>query len=362
MFAYQLLYDLVCPPSTTNIEPVANEDFCEHRNATKLAISSGFPNRCIGTSFFNIFSTPRGFSANFFAQTELSKIILPGTTAFILIPSFANGLEIFLISHEFSIIGDKLKASAVIQTRMGSNRFPGKVMVKLNEENKVLDYVINQLRFCKSIKNLIIATTYLEQDDVIVEYAKENNLEYFRGEPLDVLDRFYKCAKEFSLETIVRMNSDSPFLDPILVDEVVNKFQENDFDFVSNNLTRTYPIGIDTEVFSFNTLEKAWKEAKLPSEREHVTPFMKKNNKIFKIYNLENNQKIPIYRLTIDRNEDLEFLRAIASNITKQPILMEDIYELFLQKPEILDLCNDKMSPVEGYSKSLKDDEEFLKK
>ena len=169
---------------------------------------------------------------------------------------------------------------------MGSNRFPGKVMVKLNEENKVLDYVINQLRFCKSIKNLIIATTYLEQDDIIVEYAKKNNLEYFRGDPLDVLDRYYKCAKEFSLETIVRMNSDAPFLDPVLVDETVNKFQENDFDFVSNNLTRTYPIGIDTEVFSFNTLEKAWKEAKLPSEREHVTPFMKKNKKIFKIYNI----------------------------------------------------------------------------
>ena len=73
---------------------------------------------------------------------------------------------------------------------MGSNRFPGKVMVKLNEENKVLDYVINQLSFCKSIKNLIIATTYLEQDDIIVEYAKKNNLEYFRGDPLDVLDRY----------------------------------------------------------------------------------------------------------------------------------------------------------------------------
>ena len=245
---------------------------------------------------------------------------------------------------------------------MGSNRFPGKVMVKLNEENKVLDYVINQLRFCKSIKNLIIATTYLEQDDIIVEYAKKNNLEYFRGEPLDVLDRYYKCAKEFSLETIVRMNSDAPFLDPVLVDETVNKFQENDFDFVSNNLTRTYPIGIDTEVFSFNTLEKAWKEAKLPSEREHVTPFMKKNNKIFKIYNLENSEKIPIYRLTIDRREDLEFLKKIAANIKKKPILMNDVYQLFVQKPAILELYNDKMNLTEGYNKSLKEDEEFLKK
>ena len=191
---------------------------------------------------------------------------------------------------------------------------------------------------------------------------KKNNLEYFRGEPLDVLDRYYQCAKKFSLETIVRMTSDSPFLDPLIVDKTVNKFQEDDFDFVSNNLIRTFPIGIDTEIFSFKTLEQAWKEAKLPSEREHVTPFIKKNKEVFKIYNLENNQKIPIYRLTIDRNEDLEFLRAIASNITKQPILMEDIYELFLQKPKILDLYNDGMNINEGYNKSLKDDEEFLKK
>jgi spore coat polysaccharide biosynthesis protein SpsF len=245
---------------------------------------------------------------------------------------------------------------------MGSTRFPGKVMVELNDNHNVLDYVINQLRFSKSIKNLIIATTFLEEDDIIVEYAKKNNLEYFRGEPLDVLDRYYQCAKKFSLETIVRMTSDSPFLDPLIVDKTVNKFQEGDFDFVSNNLIRTFPIGIDTEVFSFKTLEQAWKEAKLPSEREHVTTFIKKNKEVFKIYNLENNQKIPIYRLTIDRNEDLEFLRAIASNITKQPILMEDIYELFLQKPKILDLYNDGMNLTEGYNKSLKDDEEFLKK
>ena len=245
---------------------------------------------------------------------------------------------------------------------MGSTRFPVKVMVELNDNHNVLDYVINQLRFSKSIKNLIIATTFLEEDDIIVEYAKKNNLEYFRGEPLDVLDRYYQCAKKFSLETIVRMTSDSPFLDPLIVDKTVNKFQEGDFDFVSNNLIRTFPIGIDTEVFSFKTLEQAWKEAKLPSEREHVTPFIKKNKEVFKIYNLENNQKIPIYRLTIDRNEDLEFLRAIASNITKQPILMEDIYELFLQKPKILDLYNDGMNLTEGYNKSLKDDEEFLKK
>ena len=245
---------------------------------------------------------------------------------------------------------------------MGSTRFPGKIMMKLDEKFTVLDYVIRQLGHSKLLENIIIATTHLEQDNVIVEYAKNNGLACFRGEPLDVLDRYYKCAREFSLDVIVRMTSDAPFLDPTIVDKVISKFQETGCDFVSNNIIRTYPIGIDTEVFSMETLEKTWNEAKLPSEREHVTTFIKKNREIFKLYNLENNKKIPIYRLTIDRKEDLEFLRAIAANIKKQPILMQDVYELFSQKPEILDLYNDRMNIVEGYNKSLKDDEEFSKK
>ena len=235
-------------------------------------------------------------------------------------------------------------------------------MENLKGNNKVLDYVVKQLKFSKSIENLIIATTTLEQDDVIVKFAKKNNLEYFRGESLDVLDRYYQCAKEFSLETVIRMTSDCPFLDPSVVDKTVGFFQENNFDYVSNNIIRTFPIGIDTEVFSFQTLEKAWKEAVLPSEREHVTPFIKKNNNIFKIYNLENKHKVPIYRITIDRKEDLGFLKEIAKNINHEPILMNDVYDLLETKPEILDLYNDKMDVVEGYNKSLKEDEEFLKK
>ena len=255
-----------------------------------------------------------------------------------------------------------MKIAAVIQTRMGSTRYPGKVLEILKGEKRVLDYVINQLSFSKSIENVIIATTTLEQDNVIVKYAKDNNLEYFRGEPLNVLDRYYQCAKEFSLETIVRMTSDCPFLDPTVVDRTVKEFYQNNYDFVSNNLVRTYPIGVDTEVFSFDTLQKAWKDAKLPSEKEHVTPFIKKNDSIFKIHNLENEQKVPIYRITIDRREDLKFLKEIAKNINHEPILMKDVYDVLETKREILELYNDKMDVVEGYKKSLKDDEEFLKK
>lgn len=253
-----------------------------------------------------------------------------------------------------------MKIGAIIQTRMGSTRFPGKVLENLKGDRKILDYVVNQVKFCQSFNNLIIATTTLEQDDVIVEYAKNNNLEFFRGEPLDVLDRYYQCAKHFELETVIRMTSDCPFLDPEIVDKTVNLFQKNEYDYVSNNMIRTFPVGFDVEVFSFHALEKAWNEAILPSEREHVTPYIKKNSNIFKIFNLENEKRTANYRITIDRREDLVFLKEIAKNINHDPIKMKDINELLGKKPKIRQLYNNKMNISEGYDKSLKDDARFL--
>ena len=254
----------------------------------------------------------------------------------------------------------------IIQARTGSTRLPSKIMMSIDQNDTVLSFGIKQVKSCKKIDELVIATTDLPEDDIIVDYMNKLNIKYFRGSSKDVLDRYYQCAKKFSFSEIVRITADNPLIDYEIVDTVVKYFKLNNYDYIATDLPfktfhRTYPLGYDVEVFTFSALENAWKNAKLPSEREHVTPFMKKNKEIFKLYNLENNKKIPIYRLTIDRNEDLEFLRAIAANITKQPILMEDVYQLFLQKPEILDLYNG-MNIVEGYSKSLKEDEEFLKK
>lgn len=254
-----------------------------------------------------------------------------------------------------------MKVSAVIQVRTGSTRLPGKIFMKLNGNNTILDCVVKQLKFSKKIKNIILATTTLKQDNKIVEYAEKNNLEYFRGKELDVLDRYYKCAKKFSLDPILRITSDAPFLDPTIIDNVIEKFEKSNYDFISNNIVRTYPIGIDAEVFSMNALEKTWKEAELPSEREHVTSYIKKKKDAFKNFNLKNNSKIPIYRLTLDRKEDLEFLRMLSSKISNQPILLKDILKILKKEPDILKLYHN-IDPVEGYNKSLKEDNEFLKK
>ena len=242
---------------------------------------------------------------------------------------------------------------------MGSTRLPGKVLMLLDKKHTTLDYIINQLKHSKLLGKIIIATTNLEEDNVIVDFAKKNKIECFRGETDDVLDRYYNCAEKFSLDTIVRITSDEPFIDPTIVDQIINNFQKIGCDYASNNLIRTFPAGFDVEVFSKQVLERTWREAKLPSEREHVTPFMKKNKDVFKQFNLKSSQHIPISRLTLDRKEDLKILKAVASKILGRPILFRDIFELFEREPNLLELQND-IDPLEGYNKSLKEDEEFL--
>ena len=243
---------------------------------------------------------------------------------------------------------------------MSSTRLPGKVLMKLDKKHTVLDYLINQLKHSKLLGKIIIATTNLEEDNAIVNFAKKNEIEYFRGESDDVLDRYYQCAKNFSSNNILRITSDSPLIDPTVIDDLIINYQKSSCDYASTNLARTYPFGIDAEIFSFNTLEKTWKNAILPSEREHVSPYMKKNSKIFKQFNLRNKIKVPLVRLTIDREVDLELFRIVISKITDRPILMNNILELYNNEPKLFEI-NSHMDPLEGYNKSLKYDKEFLK-
>ena len=232
--------------------------------------------------------------------------------------------------------------------------------MKLDKKHTVLDYLINQLKHSKLLGKIIIATTNLEEDNAIVNFAKKNEIEYFRGESDDVLDRYYQCAKNFSSDNILRITSDNPLVDPTVIDDLIINYQKSSCDYASTNLARTYPFGIDAEIFSFNTLEKTWKNAILPSEREHVSSYMKKNSKIFKQFNLRNKIKVPLVRLTIDREVDLELFRIVISKITDRPILMNNILELYNNEPKLFEI-NSHMDPLEGYNKSLKYDKEFLK-
>lgn len=229
----------------------------------------------------------------------------------------------------------------IIQARMGSTRLPGKVLKNLDSDKTVLDYVIQQLRNSKLIDKLVIATTDLEEDEVITKHARVIGIEYFRGSSLNVLDRFYNCAKKFSFSTIVRITADCPLIDPQIVDLVIEKFKEQSYDYGTNCFPRTFPYGTEVEVFSFNALERMWKNATMPYEKEHVTPYIKEHNEEFRIFNIKNKKDFSNYRYVIDVINDLQLVRKIVSNIKKKPILMNDIVDLLSNNSKLMDVNKD---------------------
>ena len=248
----------------------------------------------------------------------------------------------------------------IIQARMGSRRLSGKVLMNITNQETILQHVIKQLRFCKTVDKIIVATTLNQEDDKIVEVSKKLDIESFRGDEKNVLDRYYQCAKKFSINTIVRITADCPLIDPIILDNVLEIFLSGHYDYVSNTITRTFPDGTDVEVFSFSALEKSWQDAKLPSEKEHVTPFMKNNPALFNLKNVKNNHDLSDLRWTVDEKDDLILIKKIIQKIPKKPILMDDILRLFSDEPELIEI-NKHIIPNEGMIKSLNDDKEFLK-
>jgi len=247
----------------------------------------------------------------------------------------------------------------IIQARMGSTRLPGKVMLPVDDSNPVIWYVVNQMKHSKLCEKLIVATTNLVEDEKIVDFAKKNSLYYFRGSAEDCLDRYYHCAKSFSISTIVRITCDNPLIDPTLVDDSVYLFKSGRYDYVSNCKPRTFPQGTEVEVFSFDALKRAWEEANKPSEREHVTPHFYNNPDKFKIFNITNQKNISALRWTVDRGEDLELVKIIVSKIKKTPILMKDILQLLEKEPELAKINNNYIMD-EGYSKSLEKDKKGI--
>ena len=255
---------------------------------------------------------------------------------------------------------------------MNSTRLPGKVMIKIDDQ-PILYHVVKQTLASKYIDEVIIATTISKTNKTIIEFCKKNNLRFFRGSEKDVLDRYYKCAKKFSCNIIVRISSDSPFIDPIVIDKTISKFLQNSYDYIGTNLEKkgnkwenslcNFPQGMTVEICKFNILEKAWKRAKKPSEREHVFPYVQFNPKSFKVSNIKNKIDLSFIRCTVDRKEDLKFVREIRKRIpnSKKIIHISDIVSIIKKEPNLIKM-NNKIPFDEGYQKSLLTDHDFYKK
>ena len=255
---------------------------------------------------------------------------------------------------------NKNMIGCIIQARIGSSRLPGKVMKKINGDIPMLKFQLDQLKFSKNIDQIIIATTTLETDNVIVDFCINNNFDYFRGESKDVLDRYYHCAIKSNFSIIVRITSDNPLIDPNIVDYVISRFVDSDCDYMSTDFSK-YPLGIgNVEVFNFQSIVRAWKEAKLPSEHEHVTPFLYKNPDKFKIERITQEKDLSHIRCTVDTEYDFQLIEKIISQIETRPIYLDNILELFSENPDLLEI--NRHVKNDGYARSLKEDEEFLKR
>jgi len=241
---------------------------------------------------------------------------------------------------------------AVVQARMGSSRFPGKSLADICGR-PMLWHVISRVRSSPLVERVVVATTEKPPDDSIAELCKREGIPCFRGSEDDVLDRFYRAAKANSAEIVVRVTADCPLIDPAVVDRVVTRFREGEYDYVSNTLRYTYPDGLDTEVFSFRALEQAWREATKASDREHVTPYLRGGS--FRVANVESDFlfKASDYRWTVDYPTDLEFVRAVYRELSGNGRFgFAEVMDLLKKRPDLASMQTEVVSN-EGYYTSL---------
>lgn len=225
---------------------------------------------------------------------------------------------------------------AIIQARLGSTRYPNKIFCSLANK-PLIWHIVNRLKYSKKIDDIVIATTNNVIDDQLSFWAKENGLNLFRGSENNVLERFYLTAKHFAADIIVRITADDPFKDPNIIDSVIEKLLSENLDFAYNNYPPTYPEGLDTEVFTYSALEKAYKMSTDDFEKEHVTQFFYKHPSLFRQANISNIQNLSYLRWTIDTEKDYQMARTIYNllYVDNEIFLLDDILKCLETYPEI---------------------------
>jgi len=246
------------------------------------------------------------------------------------------------------------KIVAIVQARMGSSRLPQKVLMPLAGK-PALYRLVERLKYSKLIDQIVIATTDESQDDSIREFCTDNNLDCYNGSENDVLDRYYQAAMLYKADIIVRITGDCPVVDPLIVDEVIMGYIEGNFQVYS--LSGEFPDGLDCSVYAFNALKDAWENADLPSEREHVGPYMSNHpekfarGRLFKFKGLEH------HRWTLDEENDYYFLAEIYNRLYQNGKIFytDEILELLDDQPHLMEI-NSGITRNEGYIKSLSED------
>ena len=247
---------------------------------------------------------------------------------------------------------------AIVQGRMSSSRLPGKVMKEILGKPMIV-HLFARLSLSKKIDKMVLATSSLPENDVMCAYVRKLGIDVYRGREDDVLDRFYQTAEQYSPEAVVRITADCPLIDPKVCDEVIEFFQKGKWDFVKTG--PNFAEGLDCEVFTFQALKKAWKEAELPSEREHVTSYFHNHPDMFTKFELRNRTDDSRYRMVVDEEADFQVVTAIFEHFMKrgEPVFYSDRVKDFLDANQNVYELNSNVVRNHGLVKSLEKDQEF---
>lgn len=249
----------------------------------------------------------------------------------------------------------------LLQARVSSSRLPGKVLEPILGE-PLLFRQIERLGRCRRIERLVVTTSTEASDDVLVNECAHRNIAVHRGDLGDVLGRFACAAREFNPKTIVRLCGDCPLADWQLIDEAIETFEAGRYDYVTNADPPTYPDGLDVEVVSTEVLLQTATAAQLPSEREHVTLFIRRHPERFKIGRIARNPNLAALRWTVDNPEDLNFVRRVYEALYpgNAAFTTADILALLERRPQ-LTAINAHIARDEGLQPSLQRDQIWLR-
>jgi len=206
-----------------------------------------------------------------------------------------------------------MKTLAIVQARMGSTRFPGKVLKELPGGQSLIGFLLARLSKSTAVDKIVVATTDREIDDRFAEAVRKLGYEVYRGSEGDVLDRYYQAALLHNPEVVVRITGDCPLVDPLLVTQVITKLADQHAEYASNTNPPTFPDGLDVEAFTFRALERTWKESKTPYQREHVTPYLREPGN-FKTSNVANDTDESSGRWTVDDPADFEVISGVVAH------------------------------------------------
>jgi len=244
----------------------------------------------------------------------------------------------------------------IIQDRMGSTRLPGKALLPLGGK-PAIQHVIERAKLIPGTSQVIIATSISPIDDPLAQFCDSIDVPVFRGSENDVLDRYYKTAILYKADVIMRITGDCPLIDPVESGKVIEKFFETGVDYVSNTNPPMLPDGLDTEIFSIATLNKAWENAKKKSEREHVTLYIYSSPSEFKIGSVLYQEDLSRYRFTLDEADDYTFLQEVFTILKKKGQFgyLNENMQILKENPDILKI-NNHIQRNEGLITSLHED------